>query len=133
MAYGTEYKERVTQYGRRNRGDTVIPLAEVGLACVRLGEKNKDIKKLADSLVRVDTEVFPSEVFIKGKNGEMMVNLTAAFRGSAKEQVDATPFARELFLDLQKDATLKGKETIYTRDFRERRHRTDRKNATALI
>lgn len=129
MAYGAEYKERVNQYGRRNRGDVVIPLSEVNLACVRLGQKNENVRKLANSLAKGDADVFPSEVFVKGKNGEMLVNLTAAFRGSSEEQVNAIPHARELFLDLQKDATLRGQETIYTRSFREERRRAGRKKA----
>lgn len=129
MAYGAEYNDRVEQYGRRNRGDVVIALSEVNLACVRLGEKDEKLKKLAESLERADIDIFPGGLFVKGKNGETMVNLSAAFRGSVAEQVNAVPHGRELFLNLQKDATLLGKETIYTRNFRESRRRTGRKNA----
>jgi len=118
MAYNTEYKERTTEYGRRNSGDVVMPLKEVELACLRLDIKNEKIKKLAKALSAEDKDIFPSEIYVKGKKGEVAVNLSAAFRGSLEERVSAVPFGRELFLELQKDATLRGQETIYTRDFR---------------
>lgn len=131
MAYDKEYNERVTQYGRRNRGDVVVNLTDVNLALVRLGKKDEQINRLAQALTRADTSVFPSDIFVKDKNGEIQVNLSAPFRGLLEEQLNAVPGARELFLELQKDTTLRGKETIYTRDFREARRRTGRKNADA--